>query len=93
MKKLLSIVLSILMVVTATVGFSVSATNNSEKFTVNIFNEKGAIFSNDAVSVNRGDTYTTDISFPDKDDARIMEIGVILDNGRIVEPVQRMITL
>ena len=63
MKKLLSIVLSILMVVTATVGFSVSATNNSEKFTVNIFNEKGAIFSNDAVSVNRGDTYTTDISF------------------------------
>ena len=89
MKKLLSIVLSILMVVTATVGFSVSATNNSEKFTVNIFNEKGAIFSNDAVSVNRGDTYTTDISFPDKDDARIMEIGVILDNGRIVEPVQK----
>ena len=60
--------------------------NPSETYSVNILNKTDAVISNNAVEVKKGDSYSTTISIKNKDEMGEIKVGVIMDDGTIVEP-------
>ena len=89
MKKLLSIALSMVlmlsMIVTALPAVS-AETTGADTYSVTILNKTDAVISNDAVKVKKGDNYSTTISIKNKDEMGEIKVGVIMDDGTIVEP-------
>ncbi|MGN0476936.1 MAG: Ig-like domain-containing protein [Ruminococcus sp.] len=89
MKKLLSIPLSMVimltMIVTALPAVS-AETIGTETYSVTILNKTDAVISNNAVEVKKGDSYSTTISIKNKDEMGEIKVGVIMDDGTIIEP-------
>ncbi len=86
MKKVISVLLSVVILFSLALSCSVSAVETTERFSINKINHTGALFSNNAVSIEKGDTYRTTISYPIKDRMGRLRVGVITANGRIIKP-------
>lgn len=89
MKKLLSIALSMVlmlsMIVTALPAVSAETTGAST-YAVTILNKTDAVISNTSLEVKKGDSYSTTIAIKNKDEMGEIKVGVIMDDGTIVEP-------
>ncbi|MDY4812840.1 MAG: Ig-like domain-containing protein [Ruminococcus sp.] len=89
MKKLTSIVISIMLTITmVATAITVVGADTKEEITyaVTILNKTEAVISNNAVEVKKGDSYSTTISIKNKDEMGEIKVGVIMDDGTIVEP-------
>ncbi len=89
MKKLTSIVISIMLTITmVATAITVVGADTKEEITyaVTILNKTEAVISNNAVEVKKGDGYSTTISIKNKDEMGEIKVGVIMDDGTIVEP-------
>ncbi|MDD6644580.1 MAG: Ig-like domain-containing protein [Oscillospiraceae bacterium] len=89
MKKLLSITLSMVlmlsMIVTALPAVS-AETTGADTYAVTILNKTEAVISNTSLEVKKGDSYSTTISIKNKEEMGEIKVGVIMDDGTIVEP-------
>lgn len=89
MKKLLSIALSMVlmlsMIVTALPAVS-AETTGADTYAVTILNKTDAVISNTSLEVKKGDSYSTTIAIKNKDEMGEIKVGVIMDDGTIVEP-------
>lgn len=89
MKKLLSIALSMVlmlsMIVTALPAVS-AETTGADTYAVTILNKTDAVISNTSLEVKKGDSYSTTISIKNKEEMGEIKVGVIMDDGTIVEP-------
>lgn len=88
MKKLLSLSLSFVLLLSFIVAVlpANAETVDTKTYSITILNKTDAVISNNAVEIKQGNSYSTTISIKDKNQMGEIKVGVIMDDGTIVEP-------